>query len=244
MQTFDQWLIARLTARGFYTAASDGAYGRAVTNGLTAFQQANNLPVTGSATEATVAELRKSNVTALNQMTSFTAVPSIPAQPVWLRETLRLVGLKETSGTKSNSTILGWAKALGGFVASYYKDDSIPWCGLFMGHVIAATLPKEVLPSNPLGALNWAKFGKPLTTPALGAILVFSRTGGGHVTQYLGENATHYKCAGGNQSDSVSDDDWILKSRCVAIRWPSTGEAPVGGRVMLDATGKVSINEQ
>lgn len=243
MQTFDQWLIARLTVRGFYTAANDGAHGRAVINALTAFQKANYLTVTGTATDETVAELRKSGATALSQLTNFTTVPAKPAEPVWLRETRRLVGLKETPGTKSNPTIIGWAKKLGGWVASYYTDDSIPWCGLFMANVIHATLPKEVLPSNYLGALNWAKFGKPLTTPSLGAILVFSRTGGGHVTQYLGENATHYRCAGGNQSDSVSDDDWILKSRCVGIRWPLTGEAPVGGRVMLDATGKVSTNE-
>jgi uncharacterized protein (TIGR02594 family) len=238
--TFEEWLIARLKARGFYTAASDGSYGRAVINALKAFQRANNLPVTGTATQRTCEELRKDPGSTI---TMFSAVPPVPAEPVWMREARRLVGVKEIPGAKSNPTIIAWAQKLGGWIASFYKDDATPWCGLFMAHIIGATLPKEPLPSNPLGALNWATFGRKLTSPALGALLVFKRNGGGHITLYQGENDTHYRCLGGNQSDSVSDNDWIAKDRLVAMRWPVTGEAPVGGRVVLGATGSISKNE-
>ncbi|MDR9811400.1 TIGR02594 family protein [Rhizobium hidalgonense] len=109
-----------------------------------------------------------------------------------MREARRFMGLKEIAGAASNPTILGWAKRLGGWIASFYTNDDTPWCGLFIGNLISTTLPQEKLPSNPLGALEWGKFGQSMTAPALGAILVFQRPGGGHVGLYAGEADENY----------------------------------------------------
>ncbi len=242
--TFDEWLIDRLRTAGAYAGTMDGVHGREVIAALERFQRANSLKVTGKADAATVAELRVVKRSGDSGVKTYDKAPELPKEPVWMREARRFVGQKEIPGPKSNPVIMGWAKRFGGWIANYFSDDDIPWCGLFIGHVIATTLPKEPLPANPLGALQWRKFGK--ETPAsLGAILVFSRSGGGHVGIYVGEDKSHYHVLGGNQSNMVNVTR-IDKSRLVAggIRWPKTGEAPIGGKVTLSTSGvPVSTNE-
>ncbi|MDL2401272.1 TIGR02594 family protein [Rhizobium mayense] len=239
MQSFDEWLAGRLAIHGHPVS---GAGAKAVSVALMAFQSSIGLAVTGTANADTVAALRKTTDQVTN-ISQYQAVPVAPTKPSWMREAERLIGLHEGVGAANNPTIIGWAKKLGGWISSYYTQDSTPWCGLFQAHCIGAALPTERLPDNPLGALNWATFGRALQTPAPGAILVFKRTGGGHVTQYYGENETHFCCLGGNQSDAVTNDDWVPKERLVAIRWPLTGEAPVGGRMMLTANHTPSAKE-
>lgn len=233
--TFAQWLISRLRTHGAYMGKMDDAEGRAVIEALQRFQQAKGLPVTGKADQATVDALRADPKTDSNVVTILPQ--KVPAEPIWMREARRFMGLKEVAGPSSNPTILGWAKRLGGWTASFYTNDDIPWCGLFVSNVLATTLPQEFLPTNPLGALNWRTFGREVS-PALGAILVFSREGGGHVGFYVGEDETHFHVLAGNQSNMVSITR-IPKERLVAggVRWPKTGEAPVGGRVLLSPSG-------
>lgn len=240
---FDQWVISRLRVHGAYAGVVDGVPGRQMVAGLKRFQTALGLKPTGLADEATVGLLRKDPQKPDSDFTIFTAVTvPIPTEPVWMREARRFMGLKEVAGPRSNSTIIGWAKRLGGWIASYYTDDDIPWCGLALAHWISFTLPSEPLPGNYLSALAWANFGSRLDTPALGAVLVFKRPGGGHVGLYVGEDASHFHVLGGNQSNSVSVTR-IEKARLVATRWPTSGGKPAGGRVTLTASGAVSRNE-
>ncbi|PWE52137.1 TIGR02594 family protein [Metarhizobium album] len=236
---FDKWVIERLRVHGAYGGVVDNVPGRAMIAGLLRFQRSVGLEETGLANKATVDALRAqpSNGKVLAM------APLVPAEPVWMRDARRFMGLKEVAGAKSNPTIISWAKRLGGWVASYFTNDDIPWCGLFVANIMATTLPRELLPKNPLGALEWSKFGIPLPEPILGAIMTFTRTGGGHVGLYVGEDATHYHILGGNQSNSVSITR-IDKARLHSIRWPSTGGFPSGGRVRLTSAGvPVSKNE-
>ncbi|WP_429813599.1 TIGR02594 family protein [Ensifer sp. B1-9] len=239
--SFDQWVIGRLRVHGAYAGVVDSVPGRQMVAGLKRFQQASGLKPTGLADEATVGLLRRDPQKPGVDLTMFEKMP-IPTEPVWMREARRFMGLKEVAGAGSNSTIIGWAKRLGGWVASYYTNDDIPWCGLALAHWISFTLPSEPLPGNYLSALAWANFGIRLETPARGAVLVFKRPGGGHVGLYVGEDASHFHVLGGNQSNSVSVTR-IEKARLVAIRWPATGGEPAGGRVTLTASGAVSRNE-
>jgi uncharacterized protein (TIGR02594 family) len=161
--------------------------------------------------------------------------------PIWLTKARAYIGTKEIPGPKNNPVIMGWAARLGGWVKSFYKNDEIPWCGLFMAAVMQeAGLPA---PKGALSAAAWASWGVALPSPALGAALVFKRPGGGHVGLYVGEDATHYHVLGGNQGDAVSVVR-ISKDRCVAVRWPAGAPLPTEGRVMLTAVGApVSTNE-
>ena len=75
-----------------------------------------------------------------------------------------------------------------------------------------------------------------MKVPTPGAVLIYSRTGGGHVTTYESEDDGYFYCRGGNQGDAVNVER-ISKSRAVkAIRWPAGFPLPTAGR-KIGATG-------
>ena len=221
----------RLIALGFPCGAdgADGVVGRMTIGATTRYQQFAGLVTNGV--------LDAETLRSLGVQTSVAIIP-------WLEEAERYLGLKELKGSNSNPEIIRWAKDLGGWVGGYYKGDDIPWCGLFVAHCIGVSLPKEALPSNPLGALNWSTWGQALSVPSQGSIMAFKREGGGHVGMYLGENDKYYYIIGGNQSDSVSKM-FIDKSRLAdSPRWPRTVPQPATGRIQIAQNGQpISNNE-
>ncbi|MBB3462000.1 TIGR02594 family protein [Rhizobium sp. BK377] len=236
---FNLWLNTRLRVHGSYDGVVDNVFGRASIEALKRFQSAEGLAPTGQADEATVEALR---LNPQGRIVNVVPAPKRPAEPVWMLEARRFIGLTEVPGARSNPTIVGWAKALGGWIAGFFTNDDTPWCGLFMAHCFGAVLPQEKLPANPLGALEWSKFGMQLSAPCVGAVLVFQRPGGGHVGLYAGEDDDNYLVLGGNQSNRVKLSP-VAKDRCVGIRWPRTGGDPIGGRLRVNIAGEVSRNE-
>ncbi len=93
-----------------------------------------------------------------------------------------------------------------------------------------------------LAALDFLSWGEALPGPALGAILVFRRPGGGHVGFYVGESDDAFYVLGGNQRDGVNYT-WIEKARCCAIRWPQFVPKPPVEPIILTRYGAVSTNE-
>lgn len=158
----------------------------------------------------------------------------------WIEEARRFIGLKEYPGNANNPTILGWAKGLGTkLMGIAYGADSVPWCGLFVGHCMKSA----GLPTAPVAvrASSWSTWGV-ACKPVPGAVVVFQRPGGGHVGFLVGQNATAFRVLGGNQGDSVSET-WIEKSRAVAVRWPAGVPIPAETLPQLAAKGAVSRNE-
>lgn len=125
---------------------------------------------------------------------------TIADQPM-LRQALLLYGTTEKAGDADNPVILAWAKEIGGQVAAIYNHDAMPWCGLFMG--VVAKRAQVPFPALCIRALDWRDFGTIVTEPALGDVLVFVRTGGGHVGIYVGEDDKCFHVLGGNQGDMV-----------------------------------------
>lgn len=159
--------------------------------------------------------------------------------PIHLHKALELFGVTEIVGPKHNPTILSWAKETG--VNNVYKSDEIAWCGLFLAVIMqrANRTPVEGF----LWALNWAKFGQHVTEPMLGDVLVFKRTGGGHVGLYVGEDATAYHVLGGNEGNKV-DIIRILKTRLYQSRRPLYKNQPVNIRkILISSSDAISINE-
>ncbi len=200
---------ARLQALGYDTGPIDGVFGRRTQAAIRAFQRDQQLVIDGIAGPATLARL----------------LPDLSASPVeahlpWLEEARRLMGTREVPGRGSNPVIEDWARDLG----IPYRGDDIPWCGLFVAHCVGATLHEEPLPSNPLGARNWMRFGR-ACEPGLGSVLVFwreSRTSGkGHVGFYAGEDEQGFHVLGGNQSDAVNVKR-LARSQFLGARWPAT----------------------
>ena len=156
--------------------------------------------------------------------------------PLWLEIAQSSRGLQETTG---EPTILGWAKAVGGWVATYFTSSTkMSWCALFMEHCVTKAGCKG-LGQNCLTALNWARWGVPALEAVPGAVLVLDLgKGDHHVTLYESETDTHYNCIGGNQSNQVKTSSFP-KAAVIAMRWPSDFPfvgVPVKGSDMGGAT--------
>lgn len=161
--------------------------------------------------------------------------------PKMLIESLKLYGTHEVEGGDNNPVIMGWAKELG---ISWYTADSVPWCGLDMG-IVAKRAGHAFDPNLLLAALEWLKWG--ITIPAnesmLGDVLIFKRSGGGHVTLYVGEDNEAFHCLGGNQSDT-HDIARISKDRIAGVRRPVYQDTPPNVRkILLSSSGQLSHNE-
>lgn len=159
--------------------------------------------------------------------------------PIWFGEAKKHLGVKEIPGPKHNTKIQSWLARLG----AWWRDDETPWCGVFVAHCMReANLP---VPQHWMRARAWADYGSNLraTHVAPGAILVFSRQGGGHVGFYAGEDANFYFVLGGNQSNEVNIAK-IAKARCIAIRWPKDVPVIGGPKHIAHLPGaKVTTNE-
>lgn len=164
----------------------------------------------------------------------------------WLAVARKYIGVREVPGPKADPTILGWARAMGGWVASWFKTDETPWCAMFVNAVLQeAGYPMSAKSGSPdlVRARSFQTYGTALNEPAYGCILVFARTGGGHVGFYVGETLKAYRVLGGNQADSVNET-WIAKDRCLAYRWPPGAPKPIVGRRSLRPDGQpLSVNE-
>lgn len=162
------------------------------------------------------------------------------SEPKWLKIAEPLIGTKEYPGAKNNPTIMQWASKLGRVLGITYTGDSVPWCGLFAAHCMKES--GFTPPPIAVRASEWGKWGVKLSKGCPGAVLVFTRSGGGHVGFYVSEDSVHYHVLGGNQGDAVSVTK-IAKNRCTAIRWPANYPAPTRGPVVRVFDGKVSTNE-
>lgn len=202
---------------------ADGEFGAITQTAVKAFEAAHGLPPTGIVDGPTAAALDK-----------IAPPASVLKVAPWLATMRALTGTTEAPGSKDNPFIIEMAHEivrrypdLKGNVG-WYNHDSIPWCGLGMAYAMAVNGIKPV--DAPLSALAWASFGVALKVPSPGAVLVYSRVGGGHVTLYESEDANYYYCRGGNQSDALNVTR-IPKSRAVkAIRWPAGVALPTAGR--------------
>lgn len=240
----------RLKDKGFDPGEIDGIWGRHTIAAVRMFQEANGLKIDGVVGPKTVAALFAAAPTEVGTG----AVPSTPSHSPtagasgdsdvlipWLEEAKHLVGTKEVLGEGSSPVILEWAQDLD----LRYKDDDVPWCGLFVAHCIGSTLPEEVLPTNPLRARHWERFGDEAEA-RLGAVMVFWRVsptaGKGHVGFYVGEDRTAFQILGGNQSNRVCLT-WIAKDRLLGARWPKVASFITSKTVIKRRDQGLSTNE-
>ncbi len=177
--------------------------------------------------------------------------------PKMLVEALKLYGTLEGPGVADNPAIEAWADEVQAAVptpynrwaASFYDNDAIAWCGLFMALVAVRAntdrRPERWPPDKYLSALSWTAFGQPVAKalPMLGDVVVFSRDGGGHVGLHVGEDHEAIHVLGGNTGDQVKVAR-IAKLRLVAVRRPPYQVSPANvRRVLLAPAGDLSRNE-
>lgn len=162
--------------------------------------------------------------------------PVARKEPAWLAEARKHMGKVEVPGPRHSSFVLGLWKALG----RPYTDDETPWCGGFVAYCLRHAMPMIALPKVPERALAWKDWGSS-SSPAVGAIAVFGRTGGGHVGFAVGQRSDAIYVLGGNQANAVNIMP-IKKDRLVGFRWPASLPMPAQGLPTMSG-GTVSRNE-
>lgn len=169
------------------------------------------------------------------------------SQPLWVKAGLKLLGTKEKAGAKDNPTIIDWAQDLGGSIEKVYDHDSIPWCALYMNHILSVAGEKG---TGTLWALDFA--GKwpsiKLQDVAVGAISPMTRDGGGHVTCIVGKDQHgNFMGLGGNQSDAVTIAPFARSRLNKGFWWPKNSPLPknIGFNKLpiINSSGKISTNE-
>lgn len=176
----------------------------------------------------------------------------------WIKTARSYVGLKENKEkNKSNPEIMKMFNKMGtynGEHKNWFDDDSTPWCGTFVGYCLGEN--KRYVVKNWFRALAWAdsKTMLKLDKPAYGCIVVFNRSGGGHVGFCVGvDKNDNLMILGGNQGDEVNIKAF-KKDRVVGYFWPSIPlsknlidiKEPLKDRYNLEVFDKseISTNEQ
>lgn len=159
------------------------------------------------------------------------------SEPWWLVEARNYIGLKEIPGTAHEPTILKWLYQM----KAWWRDDETPWCGLFVAHCLSGgNFP---LPQMWFRAREWLNWGVILEAPTVGCVVVYARTGGGHVGFIVGEDANgHLMTLGGNQGNRVSIAPFP-RERVLGFRWPLHQVIQIAPLPLLGSDGKISVNE-
>jgi uncharacterized protein (TIGR02594 family) len=143
--------------------------------------------------------------------------------PAYLKAAFSKLGLSEIAGPENEPQVLVMYKVSG---HPEISDDETAWCAAFVGWC----LWKGGLPNTgSLMAKSYAKYGTDCDlgeTVPRGAILVWTRQGGGHVNFCLGDDGTYVTCIGGNQENGRGGGVTIsrrIKAQAVAARLPKSG---------------------
>ncbi len=158
----------------------------------------------------------------------------------WIEEAYKYIGQKEIAGIKSNSWILSLWQLKDKWLGT--DDSKVPWCGAFVNYVLTNCGYSTI--KTYYRARDWAKWGQSLPKPCAGCIVVFERTGGGHVGFLLGQDKSgNLLVLGGNQGDSVNIAAFD-PNRAIAYRWPNEKPAPQKFYLPITtAKVKLSTNE-
>ncbi|GKX60661.1 TIGR02594 family protein [Leminorella grimontii] len=132
----------------------------------------------------------------------------------WIDEARKYIGEMEIKGPRHNPLILQWWKDIkrGGI-----KDDETPWCAAYVGAMLERVGIRSTRFESAKSYLTW---GVALDGPVMGCIVVFERSGGGHVGFVVGQTASgDLLVLGGNQSDAVNIKSFS-RDRAKGYRWP------------------------
>ena len=144
--------------------------------------------------------------------------------------------------TGSNNKIINCYKSVGFNINS----DSTPWCAGFAGWVLKMCC----LPSlKTLSSLAYKGYGTavPLGDPSkwrLNDVVVFSRTGGGHIGFFRGYNPKTgaIKILGGNQSDNLTETNFVAPWPSQVVYVGRNWQLPTEYNVAVTTAGTGSAN--
>jgi uncharacterized protein (TIGR02594 family) len=246
-------LVQKALVKAGAVLTIDGDWGPITEQAVKRFQAAHRLPPLGWVGTHTCALLDE--IAESSDIVIPPPAPSILSRAPWLAQMRAITGTKELPGNTDSPIIMLWNRDIirafpeFGDYPRNYTHDSVPWCGLCMAGCMARCTPPISPPfgSSDTGrylfANSWAhwKGATALAKPITGCVMVFSRTGGGHVSlleKLVGDVAY---IRGGNQSDMVNVAKKDL-STLVGAFWPPGW--PVATDIVADITNSVSAGSE
>lgn len=222
-----------------YPLRGTGYFGTATDTAVEQFQRKAGLDVEGDVGTLTATAIDR----ALGEPRPGTSIitPKLAevGRPLWLQEAIAHIGMREVAGSGNNRELVADIQT----VAPDYQEDSTPWCAGFLSFCLVKAGIKAS--KQPLWARSYAEgWGVKLIGPAVGAIAVKTRTGGGHVTFVAGKNRNGVlACCGGNQNDMVNISEYSPSAFNLGFFWPKDVPLPKTGFLSLpivSSLGKVT----
>lgn len=204
-------LVQRALTRSGASLAVDGEWGDITEAATKRFQAANFIPPVGYVGKSTAPKLDA------QEGEEPPPSPSVKRDAPWLGFMRGITGTKEVPGATDSPIIMAWRADIAKRMPAHaeysknYTHDSVPWCGLTAAWcmIMAGIEPPfgQRDTDKWLWADSWSRWkgATRLPKPITGCVMVFTRSGGGHVTfleKMDGSNACY--CRGGNQSDMVN----------------------------------------
>jgi uncharacterized protein (TIGR02594 family) len=137
----------------------------------------------------------------------------------WYKLALNERGVREIAGEKHDPTVLQYYADAG---HPQIDDDETAWCAAFVGAMLQRS---GISGSKSLAARSYLQWGKKLSKPKPGCVVVFwrnsPRSWQGHVGFYVKEDDKYIYTLGGNQRNAVNISKYP-KSKLLGYRWPVT----------------------
>lgn len=127
------------------------------------------------------------------------------SEPKWMTIARREIGTKEFSGTADNPEVVKYLKSVDTLSRSHQRNDETPWCSAFVNWCMEEV---DIEGTESAAARSWLNWGKKLSTPTVGCVVVLWRKKRssfmGHVGFFVKETSDKIFILGGNQSDAVN----------------------------------------
>lgn len=159
------------------------------------------------------------------------------SEPEWVRIARGETGQKEVSGSEHNPRVIEYHETSN--VSNRQEiTDEIPWCGSFVNWVMGRAGYSG--PDQSAWSQAWKNWGRQLSDPVYGAIVVFHwGDGRGHVGFVVGKSGSSIQVLGGNQSDQVKESTYSTGS-VVAYVVPNDYDESAYSRTLGEDVGEVS----
>ncbi|EOF5041630.1 TIGR02594 family protein [Providencia rettgeri] len=157
-------------------------------------------------------------------------------EPKWIIEARKEIGVSEHTLSGSAAVDQMWIDSkLRGLVGTARK---VPWCA---GFVNACLERSGIQSTRSDSSRSYLAFGTVLNEPLYGCVVIFSRSGGGHVGFVVGKTESgSLLVLGGNQSDAVNIKAFGI-DRVTGYRWPSG--IPLDNRPLPIGDAALSVKE-
>lgn len=132
-------------------------------------------------------------------------IADVSEEPNWMQVARKEIGVKEYIGEGDNPDVVKYLKSVDNLSIDLQRNDETAWCSAFVNWCMEQVGVSRTEKAN---ARSWLSWGRDVTTPSPGVVVVLWRDSPdnwkGHVGFFVQATADYVYLLGGNQDDQVS----------------------------------------